>query len=155
MTTNDPLARIVLALNLVESNNSKLTETDLIRRIGDEDFNLFSRFCLGGTTPYASTVHEKLFLTQDGVRKLYDLRKVVIDDRREETNKILTTSIAFTGAVLALISILGIFLDRISTPASPMEHGIFWGIVVLFGFTSLVCIIIVFNYGNKLLSYLR
>ena len=77
------LNRIVEIMEYVEERNEQLTEDNLKNIFGDKYYNLFSRYCLGGDE-YAKKHDEKFGLTQVGVRKLHDLRKILIEERRSE-----------------------------------------------------------------------
>jgi DNA polymerase III sliding clamp (beta) subunit (PCNA family) len=90
----DSLNRIVKIMEYVEEYGEQLSEDNLKTTFGDIGYNLFSRYCLGGNKPYAQSHSGKLKLTQLGVRRLHELRKILAEERRAEWVKWATIIIA-------------------------------------------------------------
>lgn len=101
----DSLKKVVKIMQYIE-DNGKIIESKIIKKFGKNGYNKFSRYCLGGEEYYATSTfpHAKsnnfpggfLSLNQKGVRKLYELRRILADEKRSEWIKWATISVGIS-----------------------------------------------------------
>jgi len=113
--SKDSLKRIVKIMRYVEENRQQiaeaeqLTESTIEKEFGEDGFHMFSRYCLGGKEEYAIESQDpikKIFLSQKGVRKLYELRGILAEEKRAEWIKWATIILAISTTSLTLATIL-------------------------------------------------
>lgn len=99
----DSLKKIVKIMEHVEEHDEQLTERDIETKFGDDNYHMFSRYCLGGNEAYAHDPSGKFKLTQIGVRRLHELRKVLAEERRAEWIKWATIIITIFAGLQILL----------------------------------------------------
>lgn len=109
----DSMKRIINMMEYVEEHRERLDEKDMKEKFDNNNFNLFSRYCLGEEEYAALVGTGKYRLTQIGVRRLYELRRLQADEDRIKWTIRATIAIAtFTGVqafFLALPWVLKMF----------------------------------------------
>jgi hypothetical protein len=104
----DSLKRIVKIMEYVEEHSEQLNEQDLINEFGANGNWLFKEYCRGGNEPYVNDPGGRFQLTQIGIRKLHDLRRILAEERSAMAMKWATIVMAtFIG--LQFLKMVGIF----------------------------------------------
>jgi len=101
------LNKIIEIMDFVENYDEQKSENDLIDEFGRKDFRLFSRYCLGGHEPYAIDNQSKFKLTQIGVRRLHELKKIQEEEKRN--NYVVAATIVI--AIFTVVQVIGLFIN--------------------------------------------
>lgn len=108
----DSLKVLVEMMEYIVKYHAQVTEKIMRSKFG-KDYNLFAIYCLGD--PSRAYVHKQdtkhFQITQDGFRKLQDLRKTLSDEKRSEImNRASILLMIFVG-LQAIFSLINLFFS--------------------------------------------
>lgn len=96
------LKKVVEVMGYVYLNDENVTTQHLREKFGEEQFILFQRYCAGGEMEYTKEYGgNKWKLNQNGIRHLYELERVLAEERRTDWIKWATIAIAMLAGVQA------------------------------------------------------
>ncbi|MCG2717939.1 MAG: hypothetical protein L6408_03785 [Nanoarchaeota archaeon] len=104
------LKYLINILEQIEDNPEKLPD-DVIEKYSPEMHSFFSQFCLGGKNPYVNDMNGVLKLTQEGIRKLDELRLRLDQIEHQKKQTSINKLIALTGSALATTALYGLISD--------------------------------------------
>ena len=100
----DPLKKVLEIMEYLEVNREKVKESELVKRFGRDCFDLFSRYCIGHSPAFARQLggvdpDQLTVLTPEGIRKMYELRSTLAEERRANWIKWATIVMAISAVV--------------------------------------------------------
>jgi len=110
MANKDSLKRIVKIMDYIEDDPEWVKDSEIIKKFGKDGHRLFSRYCLGNPDAYANQSFEKVNLTQEGVRRLHELRGILLAERRALLMTAATTAIAVVAILQVAAFVMTFFV---------------------------------------------
>ncbi|MFQ5621165.1 MAG: hypothetical protein ACE5FT_04940 [Candidatus Nanoarchaeia archaeon] len=115
MTRRDGLVKIMEFL--YENHESNLCKKESLKtRLGNQAYRDLELFAMGGKDPYAESLTFGIRLTQKGVRKLFDLKRLQYQDEQERDHKRISYTLCLLTAVLAFNTIREASLSALRSP---------------------------------------
>src|SRR3989338_2724091 len=100
MTSRDSLKSMVKMMEYVNNTKDGLTKEDFTFIFGDEGYKKFKDYCIGGEVqgriplyaegPESPTPSNKIKLSTGGMRHLYEIRRILAEERRNKLTGVLT-----------------------------------------------------------------
>ncbi|MBW2976002.1 hypothetical protein KY347_00995 [Candidatus Woesearchaeota archaeon] len=109
----DSLSKIVKIMEYIEEYHGQINVNDIKGEFGENGWYLFSRYCIGTKEDYVTSVGNKggtpiYTLTGVGIRKLHELRKLLLEEKRLGLQINTNIIIAITASVLTFIAALNL-----------------------------------------------